>query len=393
LSKNTTNILNKNWKDILIAIRDGESMRSVAKKYGVKHQTISARLWKKDAQSDRDFITSKRKATRNTKGFSVKGISTYYDKKGNVTGQWVKEDKLKEDYLEIFNKTTADLVKKIKPVKNIQVDSTIYSENTLLTNYLLVDMHLGLLAHKDETTKNVDSKIVYKNTLTAMELLINNSPSSETAIISDLGDTLHSSDDANRSKSGHILDVDGRHYKLFSMAVQLKIKMIEMALKKHKKVKYIAVAGNHSELVTIYIKAVLQAKFANEPRFEIEMSNAIHQYHKFGKTLLGYTHQHTTKASRLPEIMMIDNIDIVSETKYRYFHCGHFHHTKVIDNPLCFVENHRNLTDNDYYSQSAGFRTNKEMKSITYHKDYGEWCRNTVPLTLVEDYLEGLYKT
>jgi len=380
------------FDDIKDRLANGEVLEYIRTKsyIDIAGSTFRYRCAKEGIGSDARINRRKSKvdaAIEPTDGFSVKGVSTMIDSEGEVRLQWIKTDRDKD----LQYKMMLDAVNSLSETVSIteRIPYSVESNSKLLTNYILTDMHLGLLAHRSESGNDVDTKIVYNNTLTAMNLLINTSPDSEIAIISDLGDTLHSANDDNRTKSGHVLDIDGRHSKIFLMAVKLKIAMIELALQKHKNVVYIAVAGNHSDLVSIYIKAVLEAKFENNPRFCIHGQNTIHQYYHFGNVLLGYAHGHTGASKNLPSVMIQDNINIVSETKYRFFHSGHYHSQKVIDDPLCLIEHHRNLTNNDFWSQAAGFRTNKQMTSITYHKEYGEWSRNIASLAEVEDYIRS----
>ena len=359
------------------------SLEEISKKHKItlpslKHKLVESGL----------LIETVKTIKKPTEGMFVKGTSTLVDSEGNVKLQWIKLNKNEEDLFELMEKSISEITKDIKPVKQIRSPLSKTLNKDLLTNYIVTDTHLGMLAYAPETSKKVNTKIVYDNTLNALRLLIDRSVKSEVCIISDLGDELHSSDDKNRTNSGHVLDVDGRHVEIFSLAVKLKIEMIELALKKHKKVIYISVPGNHSEMVNVYLKAVLQAKFEGNKRLEIRCSPSIHQYHQFGKVLIGYTHTHTSKAIKLPEVMIADNMDIISTTKFRYYHCGHHHSASLVDNSLCLVEHHRNLTNNDVWSQGMGFRTDKQMKSITYHKEYGEYLRNTVSLVEVEEYIK-----
>lgn len=258
--------------------------------------------------------------------------------------------------------------------------NTLFNSD-LLTMYPYTDLHIGMLALKEVSGYDFDLKIVEKWVLSSMEHLIQVAPNSETCLIAEMGDFLHAENDDNRTKSGHSLDVDTRHSKIIEVAFNLMINLVEKALTKHKYVKFLSVSGNHSENSSHYLKAVVKAYFKNEPRVEIIDSVALQQYYKFGKVLLGYHHGHTTRSStKLVECMLEDNLSIISDTKFRYWHIGHLHSNNRFlakEDAFCSIEVHKNLPPRDAWASGAGFRGNiGQVKAITYHKDYGEIGRN-----------------
>ena len=257
----------------------------------------------------------------------------------------------------------------------------VISNSDLMTMYPYTDLHVGLLALKEVSGYDFDLKIAEQWVLASMEHLVQVSPNSETCLIAEMGDFLHAENDDNRTKSGHSLDVDTRHSKIIEVAFNLMISLIEKALTKHKYVKFLSISGNHSENSSHYLKAVVKAYFRNEPRVQVIEDSRLHQYYQFGKVLLGYHHGHSTKSStKLVECMLEDNLPFISETKYRYWHIGHLHSNNKFlakEDAFCSIEIHKNLPPRDAWAAGAGFRGNiGQVKSITYHKDYGEIGRN-----------------
>ena len=255
------------------------------------------------------------------------------------------------------------------------------SNSDLMTMYPYTDLHVGLLALKEVSGYDFDLKIAEQWVLASMEHLVQVSPNSETCLIAEMGDFLHAENDDNRTKSGHSLDVDTRHSKIIEVAFNLMISLIEKALTKHKYVKFLSISGNHSENSSHYLKAVVKAYFRNEPRVQVIEDSRLHQYYQFGKVLLGYHHGHATRGStKLVECMLEDNLPIISDTKYRYWHIGHLHSNNKFlakEDAFCSIEIHKNLPPRDAWAAGAGFRGNiGQVKSITYHKDFGEIGRN-----------------
>ena len=255
------------------------------------------------------------------------------------------------------------------------------SNSDLMTMYPYMDLHLGMLALEEVSGHDFDLKIAEQWVLASMEHLVQVSPNSETCLIAEMGDFLHAENDDNRTKSGHSLDVDTRHSKIIEVAFNLMISLIEKALTKHKYVKFLSISGNHSENSSHYLKAVVKAYFRNEPRVQVIEDSRLHQYYQFGKVLLGYHHGHATRGStKLVECMLEDNLPIISDTKYRYWHIGHLHSNNKFlakEDAFCSIEIHKNLPPRDAWAAGAGFRGNiGQVKSITYHKDFGEIGRN-----------------
>lgn len=266
----------------------------------------------------------------------------------------------------------------------------IISNSDLMTMYPYTDLHVGLLALKEVSGYDFDLKIAEQWVLASMEHLVQVSPNSETCLIAEMGDFLHAENDDNRTKSGHSLDVDTRHSKIIEVAFNLMISLIEKALTKHKYVKFLSISGNHSENSSHYLKAVIKAYFRNEPRVQVIEDSRLHQYYQFGKVLLGYHHGHATRGStKLVECMLEDNLPIISDTKYRYWHIGHLHSNNKFlakEDAFCSIEIHKNLPPRDAWAAGAGFRGNiGQVKSITYHKDFGEIGRNNWVVDMLSD--------
>lgn len=317
-------------------------------------------------------------------GFLVERKTVQFDKEHNIRQYWLKlKQKEKCHWDAVIKASKAYLNKNLKPIPNIQPPKL--KESNLLTFYPLPDLHYGMLICKEETNHgyNYDLKIAKEWVETSMKFLVDRSPNSEYCVITDLGDFLHSSDDDNRTNSGHALDADQRHYKIVKIAFESMRFMLEIALQKHKYVYFYSVPGNHSEYASIYLKQFLAAWFKDNKRCIIPETNRAQQYHVFGKNILGFCHGHELKPEKSPQVMVYDNNNIWSETQYRYFHFGHFHSARMFSTPLCKVEIHNNMPPRDHYAESMGFRDNIGLsKAIVYHKNYGEISRYTYNLPM-----------
>jgi hypothetical protein len=311
--------------------------------------------------------------------------STLYDTNGVVKLEWVKTKLDEEKYFKAVEKAILNMMEgfegKAKP-------ATIpnFVDDDLMTFYPLIDFHLGLLVDKDISDQGIDwdLNIADKSIQASMEHLVNSAPNSKLAVITDMGDYLHTSDDKNRSQSGHVLNASHMHYRVVQVALELAKKLVELALTKHEIVHFYSVKGNHSENIGMYLQAYLSAWFRNEPRVIIGSGNQAHKYFQFGEVLLGFTH-YIPSTQTASEVMVFDNQSIFSSTKHRFYHMGHVHHNRLEQGRLVTVECHQNLPARDEWASGMSFRgTLGQSKAITYHKKYGEVSRNLFNLQMIE---------
>jgi hypothetical protein len=318
--------------------------------------------------------------------FITKHKSTLYDKDGNVKLQWLKESLDYEIFYKNLQKAALELAQGVEPLDEIiRPDIT---DDELVTFYPLPDLHWGLLVAKDESNHeyNYDLKIARRWILSSMKYLVHSAPKSKVAVIADLGDFLHASDNNNRTKSGHVLDTDGRHYKTVKISFEATRLLIEEALTKHEEVVFYSIPGNHSDLSGIHLKAFLSAWFRNNPRVTIVEAHKAQQYYVNGKVILGFSHGHELRPEKASEVLVYDNHQHFSNSVYRYYHFGHFHSNKIFETPLCKIEIHKNIIPRDAWAESQGFRGHiGEAKAISYHKEYGEIARSIFNIRMIED--------
>lgn len=159
--------------------------------------------------------------------------------------------------------------------------------------------------------------------------------------------------------------------------------MIDIALTKYPTVIFRKTRGNHDPDSSVAISAALAMRYLNEPRVTIERTPSMFWHYQFGQTLHFSTHGHTVKQSALPEIAAHDCRDIWSQCKFVYIDTGHIHHKQVVETRTAICESHNSLTAGDSFNFGHGYRSLRNIKSIVYHKDYGEIARNIVTLQML----------
>ena len=317
-------------------------------------------------------------------GEVLKGTSTLYDDTGNIVQQWIKTDVDKTAQLEAFENAVNNICERVIPIA--PVVSPLNTNKDLLVKIPIADAHIGLLTWHKEVGVDMDLTIAKSIYTEAMSRLVASTPDASTCLLLDLGDTIHSDDQSNQTKANkHQLDVDGRYDKLYDMTFYILCVMIDIALTKYETIIFRKTRGNHDPDASIGISAALAMRYRDEPRVTIERSPSLFWWMQFGKTLHFSTHGHTVrKQSALPEIAAHDCKKVWSECKYVYIDTGHVHHQQIIETRTAVCESHNSLTAGDSYNYGHGYRALRNLKAITYHKDYGEIARDIVSLQMLQ---------
>lgn len=309
--------------------------------------------------------------------FVVRGVSTYYNKEGKASGQWVKtrldDDKFQKILLEAIEAMKDDIPRREPSV------SPAHSNKNLLNCYVITDYHLGMLSWGEETGEDWDVNIAERLIIEWFEKAIDQSPAADTAVFAQLSDFLHFDGmDAVTPASRHLLDVDTRFAKLVRSAIRVLRYVIDMLLTKHQNVHIIMADANHDPVSQIWLREWFSVLYENEPRITVDKSPNPYNAYEFGKTALFFHHGHKRKVTNVSEVFAGQFREIYGRTKHAYAHTGHLHHLDIKENNLMIVEQHRTLAPADAYAARGGWLTGRDAKVITYHRDFGEVSRLTI---------------
>src|SRR6185312_8497649 len=271
-----------------------------------------------------------------------------------------------------------EALSEIKPRLPIALPPFVQEE--LLTDYVLGDHHLGLLAWKPEAGESYDTKIGEKLLLSKMDELVQRTPESSTAIFTNLGDFFHSNNARNRTEaSGNQLDVDGRYGKVLQVGLKLAVACLERLLAKHERVIVCWLRGNHDPEIAMSAALALWAWFRNEPRVEISFNPSKFFVRQFGKTMLFATHGDALKPEKAALFAACEYPEIWGDTTKRYAKFGHVHHSAKGGTAGSMIwERFESLAAKDAWHAGEGYQADRSMTAITYHRQTGEWSRNRV---------------
>lgn len=319
-------------------------------------------------------------------GHHVTKTTTRIDADGRVGMQYVTA---KADAAAREAAMVAAWARHAKLYNGLQLEATRpppHSDDDLIALYPLGDPHIGMLAWAPEVGEHFDLKIATRELLTCVRLLVAGAPPAKHAIITNLGDFLHSQSDDNRTpRGGNPLDVDGRHSKVLDAGHALLRAIVDAALEKHEHVTIRNLPGNHDPWVAAGLAMWLRAVYEREPRVTVADAFASYQFDRFGCCLFGWAHGDGAKSEALPLLMANAEREAWGATTEHVWHTGHVHHLSTKEYTGCVVETHRTMAGKDHWHASKGYAAKRSLSVISYHREYGEVTRNRVGLERVRN--------
>lgn len=282
-----------------------------------------------------------------------------------------------EDYAARMEAAFADFKPAAQP---LPIPEGQYADQ--LTFYPWADPHFGMFAWKGDTGKNWDLKLAVAAVKDTFTKLVAKSPKTKKALLLIGGDILHADNQAERTRSGHQLDVDGRFPKVVDTAGETAAWNISLMLTNHEEVEVIVLPGNHDENSFYAITMFLRAWFRNEPRVKVDRSSNPFRHREFGKVMLSMTHGHMAKAKRLPLIMAHDEREMWGRCTFTYGHMFHVHHASKDqdEDGGVLIETHRIVAPADAWHYAEGYRSGRSLQSILYDRERGEAGRSVETL-------------
>jgi hypothetical protein len=313
----------------------------------------------------------------------LRGTSTLYDADGKPKLQWVKtklDDSKVEQMLRDLVEVMANDIKGLSPI----VKPPKHSDSDLMCVYPMGDPHFGMYAWWQDAGDDFDLDIAEKLTCGAVDRLVASAPSSETAILLNLGDMFHADNQKNITNSGHQLDVDGRWAKVQMVGLKATIYCLKRLLEKHKKVIFRINRGNHDGHSSYALALMLSCWFNKEKRIEVDLSPSSIWYHRFGKVMICSTHGDTIKGKDVLSIMAADKPKDWGESVHRYAYLGHVHHADLKEYQGGIVEYFRTLAARDAWHQGQGYRAGRDMCCIVLHNQHGEIERHRCDIGMLK---------
>lgn len=363
----------KTLKENVDLVKKLGSIKEAAKKLGIAHSSLVHRL----ALASRRGFNGASVAGPLPPGMYLNETSTYYNKDGELIGQWVKA----KGFI-----PHADILREVKEgLKGLKAlklpPAPKFVETNFLTVYPLADLHLGMYAWDEETGNNYDVEIARKLALEVIGHLVRRSEPSAEGVLLNLGDFFHSDSDENRTRrSGNALDVDTRYGRVLRLGVQVAAQSVLLLLEKHRHVTVRNIPGNHDPYGALALAVALSETFRDDKRVTIDLNPGPFWAFQFGKVMLTAAHGDMAQPMQMPPIMAAKYPQMWGETTFRYALMGHRHSTwkkPSGERGAMQVEVFQTLAPRDAWGNAKGFVAGRSMSAITYSRDEGEKFRVT----------------
>lgn len=362
-------------EQLLADVSVGMSGCAIAKKYGMTPGNINRRIKRLGARGLGHGGNVSRFVPD---GYKVKGTSSLVKEDGTVALQWVKTDADTERQLKMMQEAIVALTADIKPVELPGFTRHPTAEN-LCNLYTVSDFHLGMLACLEESGEDWDIKIAENMFVNWFSAAVEISPWSHTAVVSLLGDLMHSDSMAPVTPaSGHVLDADSRYFKMIQVTMRMVRRAIEIVSLKHPQVHIIVSQGNHDETGMLWLTSALEMMYGHDDRVTVDTSPDVFKMFRHGDAVLFFHHGHKVRFDSIESVMISRFRRDYGETSYAYAHVGHLHHQKIVESNCMVVEQHRTLAAKDAYAARGGWFSGRSANVITYHKQYGEVSRQSI---------------
>lgn len=371
----------------LRAIITHGSRNAAARALGINLRTIDSALSRVRARAARQgFHPESGLVYPAPDGATWNGASVYHPATPVAPAQWVKygKDDLRREqfYQAMFDALSEDLPRysPIPTPKNTATD--------LMNLMVLTDTHVGMNAWAREAGHDWDLEIAERTLVSGALALMSKAPKADTCFIAELGDWNHYDGHIARTPiHQHPLDAAGRPGQMIEASCRILRRIVDAALKRHKKVILLVAEGNHDKQSYKWLRTFASAVYEREPRVEIINEESPFYAYRFGQNMLAFHHGHTAKHETLPAIFA----DLYSEmwglAEHREAHCGHLHHRFIRDLRGMTVCQHDTLSPNDAHSASLGFKARRRVGIITYHSEYGRDCEHFVTAKRLHDQL------
>jgi hypothetical protein len=317
-------------------------------------------------------------------GYLVKGVSTYYDKNGKPSAQWVKSAANAERQAEIRQAAfdaMAEELPRLKPVK-----APAKTIDALCNLIVFSDYHVGQLSWHKEGGADWDLKIAESMLLNSFIHMVESAPKASACVLCLQGDFLHT-DGLLPLTPGHknVLDADGRFSKIVATAIRVIRHLIAYALAKHDTLHLIICEGNHDEASSMWLRQMFAAMFEDEPRMTVNDSELPYYVHQHGEVMLAFHHGHKINNEQLPMLFAAQFSKMWGATTKRFAHCGHRHHVDEKEYAGMSVAQHPTLAARDAHASRGGWISDRAANVVTYHKRFGKVAQTVVCPEMFED--------
>lgn len=318
--------------------------------------------------------------------FVAKGHSTYYDRDGKPTQQWVKSRLDDAQYQSLLREAVdAYIGETVQPIH--PAPAMPGRDSDIIPWINIGDGHLGMLANEAETGANFDLAIAERELCAAITIAVDDMGEHERIVIQDMGDMTHYENfSATTEHSGHVLDYDTRFPKMIKVYSRVMRFIVDKVLEKGNFVDVIINQGNHSRTNDIWMAELLRVAYGHTGRVNVLNNDSVFIGYRMGNTFVMCHHSDKCKPAKLAQVMATDFAQDWGEAKYRMIDIGHVHHNMVLkEHPGVIIESFNQLAEKDKYAAEGGWRSRQCLTIVHRSRTYGEVGRQILPIERVRD--------
>jgi hypothetical protein len=377
--------------EYLKAIDETGTVSGAARMLGVKRANLQASLAALRAKAAAHGFSPDHALTHVIPApFVAKGHSTYYDKGGVPTQQWVKS-KLDDVAYQEGVRAAVDAYIDDKVVPLFPAPAMPDRDTDVIPWINIGDGHLGMLAHEAETGENFDLRIAERELCAAISVLVDEMVHHDRVVINDLGDFTHYENFSGTTEaSGHALDFDTRFPKMIKTYSRVMRFIVEKVLEKANTVDVIVNQGNHSRTNDIWMAELLRVAYGHTGRVNVLNNDSVFIGYRMGATFVMTHHSDKCKPAKLADVMATDFAADWGESEYRYIDIGHIHHAMQLkEHPGVTIESFNTLAAKDNWATENGYRARQSITIIHRSRTYGEVGRKTLPVRRIRDVIHA----
>jgi hypothetical protein len=319
-------------------------------------------------------------------GYTVKGVSTYYNDEGKPVGQWVKSQSDKEHALRValdhFKAGLKDELKGLaKPIKKSKAQK--HKDRMAVT--IVGDHHLGMLAWSPETGADPwDLQIAQDTLIKGVDKLVASTGDCAVGVLLNVGDMIHANNLKGETGAGTPLDVDGRAGKTIRAAGNLFQIIVTRMLQQYDEVWLINARGNHDPDAALWLNEMLRMYYEKEKRVKVfdNFNKFIH--FEWGNNFVVTHHGDKIRTRQLYEAITRDYPQEWGRTKYRFAWTGHIHHKQAEELGGLTWESWSVLPPPDAWHSASGYGSQRSISCVVLDKEHGEFSRFKVGIEALQ---------
>jgi hypothetical protein len=256
---------------------------------------------------------------------------------------------------------------KVPPMKH-----TLTGDSRYMLEIAPMDLHLGLRAWARDAGAHYDIKTACNLFMWAVDELCSRTaafPIEQVLFV--LGnDFLHVDTKQSTTTKGTPQDVDAQPLEMFKVGRALLTQAI-LRMKQVAPVRVLAIPGNHDFLTVLHLAEVIDAQFYGDPDVSVNAGPETRKYHRYGNTLLGFTHGDQVKADKLPLLMAQEVPHSWSETRFREWHLGHYHRVRTEEHNGVRVRVLPSMVAEDAWHSEKGYSHVRAAEAYLWEKQVG----------------------